>query len=78
MSTPTPALIGRDIFMRYTGGDGKSYVQFHRVWNADLFEAARRAESSKLALAEIEKTGKAGSHKAERITEEAFNSERNA
>lgn len=78
MATSNPALIGRDIFMRYTGGDGKSYVQFHRVWNADLFEAARRDESSKLALAEIEKTGKAGRHKAERITEDAYNSERTA
>ena len=36
-------LQGRDLFMRHTGGDGKSYVNFHRVWDADRFEAAQKA-----------------------------------
>lgn len=70
------ALMGRDLYMRHTDGSGKSYVTCHRVWDADLFEAAQRQQASKLALDAAEKTGKPGKHKAERITEDQYNQEK--
>ncbi len=69
-------IAGRDVYMRHTGGDGKTYVAFHRVWNADLFVTARQAEASQLALKEIDEKKKAGLHKSERITEAEYLAER--
>lgn len=70
-------LAGRDVFMKYTTAEGQTYVSVHRCWNADLFEASRRSDASKDALEHGKKTGKPGLNKAERITAEQFNSERN-
>lgn len=44
----TELMIGRDIYMRHTDKDGKSYVQEHRVWNADRFVEAQLDEALKL------------------------------
>lgn len=71
-------LQGRDLFMRHTGCDGKSYVNFHRVWDADRFEAAQKAAAAKAAADDASKGKPAGLHKAERITEEQFHSESKA
>lgn len=32
----------RDLYLRHTTPDGKSYVIEHRVWDADLFLAAQQ------------------------------------
>ena len=39
---------GRDLYMRHTDTSGKSYVQLHRVWDAERFIAAREAEARRL------------------------------
>lgn len=57
--------IVRDLCMRHTSEDGTSYVQKHRVWDADRFIDARRK-------AAIEAGGK-----AEPITEEQYAANRN-
>lgn len=44
--TKTP-LLGRDIWVRHVLKDGKSYVQFHRVWDADLFLRTQGEEAAK-------------------------------
>lgn len=72
----TPALMGRDVFMRHTDGDGKSYVERYRCWDADLFEAVQRKDASKQALDHGNKTGTPGKHRAERITESVYVAER--
>lgn len=71
-------LQGRDIFMRHTGGDGKSYVSCHRVWGADIFESAQTSAAAKAAADDAAKGKPLGKHKAERITEAQFHSERKA
>lgn len=38
----------RDVYARHTGKDGKSYVAEHRVWNSDLFFAARTKEAAEI------------------------------
>ena len=38
----------RDMHLRHTATDGTSYVQCHRVWNADLFLASRQADARQL------------------------------
>jgi hypothetical protein len=42
-------LIGRDLYMRRTTADGKRVVTQHRVWDADRFVAAQRAEAQRQA-----------------------------
>lgn len=71
----TASLMGRDLYMRHTGGDGTSYVTCHRVWDADLFEAAQRQAASKAAIEAGQKSGTPGKQRAERITEEQFKKE---
>ena len=39
---------GRDLYMRHTDTDGRSFVQLHRVWDAERFVAARKAEACSL------------------------------
>lgn len=72
------ALAGRDVFMRYTGADGKSHVMQHRCHDADLFVATRQREYAKLAEEAVTKGESRGKSKAERITEEQYRNERNA
>ncbi|UUC95453.1 hypothetical protein [Comamonas sp. C11] len=36
-----------EIYVRHTSKDGSSYVQEHRVWDADRFMAARRDDVAK-------------------------------
>ncbi len=45
MST-TETMICRDLHLRHTSTDGKSFAQQHRVWDADRFLAARQAEAA--------------------------------
>jgi hypothetical protein len=56
----------RDIFVRHTGKEGNSFVQQHRVWNADRFLEARKADAIKAG----------GKAKAEQITQEQFAGEK--
>lgn len=37
----------RDLYLRYTGKDGRSHVMQHRVWDLGLFVETRRAEQVK-------------------------------
>lgn len=70
----TLAMIGRDIFVRHTNTDGKSFVQCHRVWDVGLFMMARTAEASKLN-AEVKGDGKRCA-KCEQITEDQYRKEK--
>lgn len=58
----------RDIYMRHTGKDGNSYVQSHRVWDAERFILSQE-ESAKR---------EGGRAKAEQITEEQYLKEKKA
>ena len=71
----TLALAGRDIFMRHTGTDGRSYVQCHRVWNADIFVAARRYDAGVLNV-EAKNQGQPANARSEQITEDQYRKER--
>lgn len=71
----TATLICRDLYMRHTGGDGKSYVQCHRVWDADKFVATRVAEALELAV-KAKDRHEPHAHRAEQITEGQFKKER--
>lgn len=43
-----------DLYMRYTDSDGNSHVMEHRVWDAKLFEAARKDDYARLGgIAEV-------------------------
>lgn len=64
MSTDT--LVCRDIYMRHTDKKGNTYVQEHRVWDAERFLAARAADAAK----------EGGKARAEQITEEQYRTER--
>ena len=66
--------MGRDIYMRHTNTDGKSFVQTHRVWDADRFVASQQQAASKLN-ADV-KSDAPRKAKAEQITHEQFNRER--
>lgn len=68
-------LICRDIYMRHTGGDGKSFVQCHRVWDADKFVATRVAEALSQAV-KAKDRGEPHAHAATQITEDQFKKER--
>lgn len=67
-------LICRDIFMRHTGGDGKSYVQCHRVWDADKFVATRVGYALNEAM-KAKDRGEAHAQRAEQITEDVYRKE---
>jgi hypothetical protein len=72
----TIELVTRDIFLRHTATDGKSYVRDHRVWDADRFIAAQQAAAQKLNDGEA--AGKPRLAKVEQITEEQYRAERKA
>jgi hypothetical protein len=63
-------LMGRDVWMRHTSTDGKSYVNHHRVWDAEHF-----IESQHKAVRDVNEKqdgGKPRLAKAEPITEEQY------
>ena len=68
------ALTTIDIYMRYTGADGKKHVKDHRVWDASRFVAARSAEAKRLNAEEKDEAKR--NHYAEQITEEQYRAER--
>lgn len=72
------SMSGRDVFVRYTGADGKSHVMSHRVWDAEIFMASRMSEASGLAIEPTLKGKPPGLNQAERITEEQYQLERQA
>lgn len=51
-----------EIYVRHTSKDGSSYVQEHRVWDAERFMSARQDEAQKAG-------GKAA---AQQLTREQF------
>lgn len=69
-------LAGRDVFLRNTDVDGKSYVSQHRCWDAEIFVMARQTEASALALEPVAKGKPPGKNKVTRITEDQFHKER--
>jgi hypothetical protein len=67
-------LMGRDIWLRHTGQDGKSYTNHHRVWDAALF-----LEAQQKAVREVNEKQDAGQPrraKVEQITEEQYRKEK--
>jgi hypothetical protein len=40
-------LMGRDIWVKTTAKDGKSSTSYHRVWDIELFMAAREKDAAK-------------------------------
>jgi len=67
MATDTIAC--RDLHLRHTDTSGHATVQCHRVWDADLFLAARQREASDLNAKAVQKDAKAPQHaKVEIIT----------
>lgn len=68
-------LICKDVYLRHTGPDGKSFVQQHRCWDAEHFVAIRVGE----ALDAAEKArarGEPAKHKVEVISEDLYRKER--
>lgn len=70
-----PEMVTRDIYLRHTSVDGKSYVQEHRVWDADRFLATRQDEARKLNKDAAAK-GKPASAAVEQITHQQYLNER--
>ena len=70
-------LSGRDIYLRHTATDGKSYVQEHRVWDAERFVEAQDYAVSK-ANAEARAEKKKAMANVEQITREQYLAERKA
>jgi len=68
-------LICRDVFVRHTEGNGRSYVMCHRVWDADRFLAAQ-VEAAKRLAREAHEKNQPFLHKAEQITEDQYRKER--
>ena len=63
-------LITRDIFLRHTAADGKSYVAQHRVWDADRFIAAHKKAAETVNA--NQKDGEPRKARVEQITEEQY------
>lgn len=70
----TVEITTRDIWMRHTNVDGKSYVAEHRVWDADRFVASQQRAAANLNA--DQKPGRPRLAKAEQITEEQYLKER--
>ena len=63
----------RTIFMRHTSSEGKSYVNEHRVWDADKFIASQQEAADAINADHAKKNnGKAGKAKAEQITQDQY------
>lgn len=67
-------IICRDIFIRHTDTDGGTAVRCHRVWDAERFLAAQKAEAAD-NNGRVEGDGKRLA-KAEQITEDHYRQER--
>lgn len=70
----TVEMTTRDIWMRHTGVDSKSYVAEHRVWDADRFVASQQKAAADINSQQ--KPGKPRLAKAEQITEEQYRKEK--
>lgn len=68
-------LICKDVFLRHTGGEGKSFVQMYRCWDAEHFVAIRTAEAHE-AAAKARAKGEPCAHAVEVITEAQYRKER--
>jgi hypothetical protein len=66
----------RDIYMRHTSPEGKSYVMEHRVWDAERFVAACAAAA--VTVNEKQDAGKPRLAKSEQITRDQYLAERKA
>lgn len=69
-------LHARDPYIRHTDVNGKSTPESHRVWDADIFLAARRRDCQK-ANSE-QKDGLPGKAGVEQITRDQYLKERQA
>ncbi len=67
-------LITRDIYLRHTAVDGKSYVAEHRVWDAERYIAAHQKATADVNAKQD--AGKPRKAAIEQITEEQYRSER--
>lgn len=67
-------LMGRDLWLRHTGTDGKSHVMQHRVWDADRFVASQQAAVAKVNA--DQKGDAKHTARVEQITEEQYRAER--
>jgi hypothetical protein len=67
-------LIGRDIYLRHTATDGKSFVQEHRCWDADRFIASQQQAAAKVNA--DTKPGTPRLAKVEQITANQYRTER--
>lgn len=67
-------LIGRDIYLRHTDPQGKSFVQEHRVWDADRFIASQQQAAKKLNA--DQKPDAPRLAKVEQITPDQYRTER--
>ena len=68
-------LMGRDVFLRHTGPDGKSYVQQHRCWDADVFIASQHKAAADVNAKEKDSAKR--NAKVEQITDTQYHLERN-
>ncbi len=55
----TETITSRDLHLRHTDTNGRTTVICHRVWDADLFLAARQREASELNAKAVQKDPKA-------------------
>ena len=70
---------GRSIFMRHTDTKGGSYVQQHRVWDAERFVFAQQTAAARLNVGAVDQDpGASALAKAEQITEDQYHNERKA
>lgn len=68
----------RDLHLRHTDTSGHATVQCHRVWDADLFLAARQREASELNAKAVKDDAKAPQRaKVELITAADYQKDRN-
>lgn len=67
-------LMGRDLWLRHTGTDGKSHVMQHRVWDAARFLASQQAAVAKVNA--DQKSDAKHTARVEQITEEQYRKER--
>lgn len=70
----TVEMTTRDLWMRHTDVNGKSYVAEHRVWDAVRFVAARQQEAA--MLNDKQTPGQPRLAAAEQITEEQYRKEK--
>lgn len=66
----------RDIYLRHTATDGKSYVAEHRVWDAERFITAQQRAAADVNAKQ--KTDQPGKARVDQITKEQYRKERNA